>query len=47
MSAEVGQKPAHVVKIIESQMPADRQASAVEVSVFFGGQKCVRVVFIL
>ena len=31
MSAQPGEKPAHVVKIIESQMPADRQASAVEV----------------
>ena len=29
--ATAGEKPAHVVKVIESQMAADKQASAIEV----------------
>ena len=40
MSAQAGEKPAHVVKVIESQMSADRQAAAVEVSFSIVAEHC-------
>ncbi|QDZ18023.1 dynein light chain of flagellar outer arm [Chloropicon primus] len=33
MSAPAGEKPAHIVKVIESQMDAERQNAAIEVCI--------------